>query len=129
MKAVAEVVLAAASREVFLCTGFIMLPLTSVTKLIGHHCYTAGYPWLCHPHGAPWAAVSTFSCTSRILEVFSLWGGILKPSTSLCVGKAYFQCSAHFSFRNISQVNFLYDYGITEISNQKTCVLIKVVSA
>ena len=129
MKPVAWVILAAVGREVFLCTGFIMLPLISVTKLIGHHCYPAGYPWLSYPHGAPCAAMSTFSCTSRILEVLSLWCRISWPSLSLRVGKAYFQCSAYFSFRNISRVNFVYNYGITEISNEKMYVLIKVLSA
>lgn len=48
---------------------------------------------------------------------------------SLRVGKAYVQCSASFSFRNISPVNFVYDCGITEISNGKMYVLIKVLSA
>lgn len=129
MKPVAWVILAAAGREAFLCTGFILQPLIWVTNLTDHHCYPGGYPWLSHLYREPCAAVSTFGCTSRILEVFSLCCGILWPSLSLHAGKAYFQCSAYFSFRNISQVNFVYDYGITEISNEKMYVLIKVLSA
>ena len=129
MKPIAWVILAAAGREVFLCAGFILQSLISVTNLTGHHGYPAGYPWLSHPHGAPRAALSTFGCSSRILEVFSLWCGISWLTLSLCAGKAYYQCSAYFSFRNISQVIFVYDCGITEISNEKMSGFIKILSA
>lgn len=125
----AWVILAAAGREVFLSTGFILLPLISVTNLTGHHCYPAGYPWRSRPHRLPSAAVSAFACTSRILKIVLLWCQISRPSLSPHAGKAHFQRSSYFSFRNISRVNFVYDYGITEISNEKMYVLIKVLSA
>lgn len=81
-------------------------------------------PRLSYPHRAPCESVSTCSCTSRILEVL-LRCGILQSSLSLHAG----QYSIHFSFRNITWVTFVYDYGITEISNEKMYVLIKVLSA
>lgn len=129
MKPVAWVILAAAGRGTFLHAGFILQPLISVTNLTGHHCSPTGYPWLSYPHRAPCASMSTCSCTSRILEVFLLRYGILQSSLSLHAGQAYFHYSVHFSFRNITWVTFVYDYRITEISNEKMYVLIKVLSA
>lgn len=82
--------------------------------------------WLSLALPSPWI---TFGYTSRILKVFSLWCGMSRHSLSLHACKAYFQCFTYFSFRNISRVNFVYDYGITEISNEKMYVLIKVLSA
>lgn len=48
---------------------------------------------------------------------------------SLHIGKSHFQYSAYFSFRRVSWMNFVYNYGITEISNEKMYVLIKVLSS
>lgn len=48
---------------------------------------------------------------------------------SLHTGKPYFQYSAYFSFRSVSWMNFVYNYGTTEISNEKMYVLVKVLSA
>lgn len=48
---------------------------------------------------------------------------------SLNIGKPHFQYSTCFSFRSVSWMNFVYNYGITEVSNEKMYVFIKVLSA
>lgn len=80
----------------------------------------------------PWVILSLLTHLSTLgLQHFRdlltlVWGFM---ALSLHFGKSHFQYSAYFSFRSVSWMNFVYNYGITEMSNEKMYVLIKVLSA
>lgn len=93
-----------------------MLPLISFINLTGCHCCL----------GLSLTHLSTLGLQHFRGLLTLVWGFM---SLSLHIGKSHFQYSAYFSFRSVSWMNFVYNYGITEISNEKMYVLIKVLSA
>lgn len=96
-----------------------MLPLISFINLTGHHCcLRLSLALLTHP------STLGFQHFRGLLTL--LWGLM---ALSLHIGKPHFQYSASFYFRSVSWINFVYNYGITEITNEKMYVLIKVLSA